>query len=593
MARPRLPLLAALTAVAACAAALGPWTTRGEDRPVPDLRPRLRRPVALALSGEGLAQGLFVANQRAGTISVINVMTWNTTEELSVGGRLSDLAATPDGERLLAVDEEAEELVVLKRGDSGYSPKPERRLKVGPTPVSVRVSADGKRAAVALLWARQLSLVDLAPAPRAARTIDLPFAPRQLLFLPGDKKLVVADAFGGQLAVVDVAKGEVESVRSLPGHNVRGLALSGDGKRLLVSHQALNPLATTSRDDIHWGNLVTNYVRALSLASLLDPKADLLRGSEAHPLGDINHGAADPAGIAVGAGGRVVVALAGVGELAAGDGRGGDWKRVAVGARPTAVLPSADGRLVFVANTFADTVSVVEPNEGEIVKTIELGPRPDLKPADRGELLFHDARLSLEGWMSCQSCHSDGHTNGRLADTLGDGTYGTPKRVPSLLGVKDTAPYAWNGSVPDLAAQVRKSVETTMRGKKLSAEQARDLTAYLETLAPPPARARLLGKLDETAVGRGRDVFGKQGCATGHAPPAYTSAKSFDVGLADEAGLKTFNPPSLRGVAQAGPYFHDGRAATLADVFARHRHQLKGELTKQEQDDLLAFLGSL
>ena len=95
------------------------------------------------------------------------------------------------------------------------------------------------------------------------------------------------------------------------------------------------------------------------------------------------------------------------------------------------------------------------------------------------------------------------------------------------------------------------------------------------------------------AVRRGREVFGKQSCASCHAPPSYTSAKTYDVGLADEAGLKMFNPPSLRGVGQGGPYLHDGRAATLAVVFTRHRHQLKGELTKQELADLMKFLDSL
>jgi YVTN family beta-propeller protein len=549
----------------------------------------LRRPVALALADDG--KWLFAANQRAGTVSVIDPSAGRTVAEVSVGGRLADLAAMPDGTSLLAVDEEGGELAILSR--QGSELKPARRVKVAPTPVSVRVSADGTRAVVASLWARRLSVVDLGPAPRVARTIDLPFAPRTQLLAPGDKRVIVADSFGGRLAVVDVERGEVESVRSLPAHNVRGLALSGDGKRLLVSHQLLNPLAQTTRDDIHWGNLLTNNVRALSLARVLDPKADLLRGSEQHHLGDVGHGTGDPAGVAVAADGRVIVALAGVGEVAVGKERGGDWQNVAVGARPTAVLPTPDGRRAFVANTFGDSVSVVDLKAGKAGTTIALGPRPELKPADRGELLFHDARLAHDGWLSCQSCHTDGHSNGGLADTLGDGTYGTPKRVPSLLGVKDTGPFAWNGSVPDLESQVRKSVETTLRGNKLSAEQVRDLTAYLEALSPPPARARLLGKLDEAAVRRGREVFDKQACANCHTPPSYTSAKTYDVGLSDEAGLKAFNPPSLHGVGQGGPYFHDGRAATLEDVFTRHRHQLKGDLTKQELDDLLEFLGSL
>jgi YVTN family beta-propeller protein len=589
MAKPKLLLATLIATVAAGLACVGVRVTRAGDRPVPGLKPLLRRPVALALAGDG-AQ-LFAANQRGGSISVVNIMTGQASAELGVGGRLSDLVATPDGTRLLAVDEERGELVVLGRGDG--EPKPERRVKVSPTPVAVQVSADGKHAAVTSLWARQLSLVDLVPAPRVVRTIDLPFAPRKLLWAPGDKKVIVADSFGGGIAVVDATSGKVESVRSLPASNIRGLALSADGKRLLVSHQVINSLAQTSRDDIHWGNLLTNNVSVLSLAAVLDPKAEVLRGSEQYHLGDIGHGTGDPAGITIDTDGRVVVALAGVGEVAVGNDRGADWKYVTVGAGPTVVLPSRDGRRVYVANTFGDSVSVVDVKTGAVTVTISLGPQPELKPSDRGEVLFHDARLSNEGWLSCQSCHTDGHSNGRLADTLGDGTYGTPKRVPSLLGVKDTAPLAWNGSVPDLPAQIRKSVETTMRGHKLSAEQVRDLTAYLETLSPPPSRARLVGKLDETAVRRGQEAFGQQGCATCHAPPTYTSAKTYDVGLSDEAGLKMFNPPSLRGVGQGGPYFHDGRAKTLREVFTRHRHQVKGELTKQELADLLEFLRSL
>jgi YVTN family beta-propeller protein len=589
MAKHPWPAIAGALALAACLAWGGLRTTGAEDRGVPRLKPLLRRPVALVLAGEG--ERLFVANERSGSISVIDLATRQTTAEVTVGGRLADLAATPDGSRLLAVDEEGGDLIVLRRGDG--EPRPERRLKVSPTPVALRVSADGKRVAVASLWARQLSVVDLAQAPRVARTIDLPFAPRELLWADGGRKVIVADSFGGQLAVVDADGGKVESARALPASNIRGLALSADGKRLLVSHQALNPLAHTSRDDIHWGNLVTNNVRALSLARVLDPRADLLRDSEQYHLGDAGHGTGDPAGVAAGADGRLVVALSGVNEVAVGNDHGADWKYVSAGVRPTAVLPSADGRRVYVANTFGDSVSVVDPKAAEVVATVRLGPQGELKPSDRGELLFHDARLSHDGWLSCQSCHTDGHSNGRLADTLGDGTYGTPKRVPSLLGVKDSGPWAWNGSVADLPSQVRKSVETTLRGKELSAGQVRDLTAYLETLSPPPARARLLGRLDEEAVRRGREVFGKQSCATCHAPPAYTSARTYDVGLADEAGLKAFNPPSLRGVGQGGPYFHDGRTATLAEVFTRQRHQLKGELTNQDLDDLLEFLRSL
>jgi cytochrome c peroxidase len=159
------------------------------------------------------------------------------------------------------------------------------------------------------------------------------------------------------------------------------------------------------------------------------------------------------------------------------------------------------------------------------------------------------------------------------------------------LGVRDTPPYAWNGSMPDLETQIKKTVQATMQGTPLAPEQVSDLAAYLRTLAQAPGLGNAAG--DQALVPRGKEVFEKQGCAACHAPPEYTSARTYDVGLTDEAGLKKFNPPSLRGVSQGGPYFHDNRAATLEDVFKRHQHQLKAPLPEAQLKELVAFLRSL
>jgi cytochrome c peroxidase len=101
------------------------------------------------------------------------------------------------------------------------------------------------------------------------------------------------------------------------------------------------------------------------------------------------------------------------------------------------------------------------------------------------------------------------------------------------------------------------------------------------------------GENAEALIQRGRAVFVKLGCDGCHTPLTYTSGKSYDVGLADEVGNRRFNPPSLRGVGQGGPYFHDGRAATLEEVLARYRHQLMEELAQPELEALLYFLRSL
>jgi cytochrome c peroxidase len=58
-------------------------------------------------------------------------------------------------------------------------------------------------------------------------------------------------------------------------------------------------------------------------------------------------------------------------------------------------------------------------------------------------------------------------------------------------------------------------------------------------------------------------------------------------------GKSAFNPPSLRGIGHGVSFFHDGRAASLEEVFTRHRHQVPTDMPRNELDDLLAFLKSL
>ena len=202
-------------------------------------------------------------------------------------------------------------------------------------------------------------------------------------------------------------------------------------------------------------------------------------------LGDVGYAAGDPADVAFDVRGNLFVALAGVDEVAITASPDQGPRRIVVGRRPTAVVPSPDGLWVYVADSLDDTISVVEIATGLRPATISLGPRPEPTAADRGERLFSSARLSHDGWMSCHSCHTDGHTNNLLSDTLGDGSYGAPKRVPSLLGVAATGPWTWTGSIARLEDQVRKSIVTTMHGAKPTDEQVADLTAYLSSLTPP------------------------------------------------------------------------------------------------------------
>jgi YVTN family beta-propeller protein len=551
------------------------------------LKTLIRQPVALAFANSGRL--ILTANRRSGTVSVLDTDTLRPVQEIAVGRGLSCLAVSPREAWILACDEPAGDLVFLRSQGGRFDVV--QRLPIGASPVSVHVDETESRCTVACLWPRRLVTVSLGANPKIMQQIDLPFSPRVQCRLEKGK-LVVADAFAGGLAVIDTDRGRVQSSLNLSIHNIRGLALSADGRRLVITHQTLRPSASASFDDIHWGNLLTNNVRSLSVSSLLGPSSDPLRSSDLLYLGEAGHGTADPAGI-VALGKRLFVALAGVQQLAIGREQGDQWQYLNVGRRPTAVIASSDGSRIYVANTFSDSISVIDAKADKSVAEVSLGPRPVLSKTDRGEALFYDGKLSHDGWLSCHSCHSDGHTNRRLADTLGDGSYGTPKRVLSLLGVGETGPWAWNGSMARLESQVRQSIESTMQGPKPGVAQVEELTAYLKTLSAPPPRAAFEDHPDHSAMERGREVFATLACTRCHTPSSYTSRKTYDVGLSDERGLRQFNPPSLRGVSQGGPYFHDGRAATLEEVFTTHQHQLDRRLAKSDLHDLLEFLNSL
>jgi len=562
------------------------------DRKEPDGL-RLRRPVALVLADEG--NTLLVANRDSGTLSILDTRTRKVVSEQRLGRRLSDLAATAKRDLLLVADEEAGEVILVE-----YRPgslREMRRLRVGPSPVSVCISDDGSRATVACLWPRRLLIFDLTAAVKEPRPIvlDLPFAPRRQLHLPGSSQLLVADSFGSDLALVDLRHPRIERVRSVSSvHNIRGLALDRERKNVLLTHQTLYGTGHASPGEIQSGSLIANELRKLSLEFVRNPVADLMREHRVHPLGDIALGAGDPAEVVDTESGAILITFSGVHEIAIGWPEKALWTRLAVGQRPTALAVDAVRKLAYVANTFSDSISVIDWQVPRVLAEIPLAPAPvELRPAERGELLFYNARLSFEGWFSCHSCHTDGHSNGRLNDNLSDGSLGTPKRVLSLLGVADTGPWAWNGQVTDLEAQIRSSLRSTMHGPAPAPERVRDLAAYLRTLTPPPSVSRARGTVDPDILERGRRVFAAQKCGTCHQEGTYTSPRTYDVGLRDESGLSHFNPPSLRGLSQGGPYFHDNRASMLEEVFTRYRHRLTGDLSKQELRDLLYFLGCL
>jgi mono/diheme cytochrome c family protein len=129
------------------------------------------------------------------------------------------------------------------------------------------------------------------------------------------------------------------------------------------------------------------------------------------------------------------------------------------------------------------------------------------------------------------------------------------------------------------------------------------LQAYQLSLPAPPPPA---GSFDPAAAARGQALFaGKATCATCHSgpqltdanarlhPPSDSMAEPESPSYAARSATKQYRTAPLRGVWQHAPYFHDGSAATLADVVNAYDARRSLGLTAAEKADLVQYLKSL
>ena len=129
------------------------------------------------------------------------------------------------------------------------------------------------------------------------------------------------------------------------------------------------------------------------------------------------------------------------------------------------------------------------------------------------------------------------------------------------------------------------------------------LQAYQLSLAAPAAPA---GSFDAAAAARGKTVFEGAGqCASCHSgalftdansrlhPPADSVVEPENPSYASRSATKMYRTSPLKGVWQHAPYFHDGSAATLADVVNVYNTKRTLGLTPAQRSDLTEYLKSL
>ena len=563
--------------------------------------PSLNRPSAVVVDPS--CSKFFVANSAHPTLAIVARSKFELqAESLQVPASVVDMVRLGDTGKALTISDTPPSLAMIdfdKPTDRAIS------LSLTSRPARLALSGDQKWAVVTTTWDRSVVLVQLSDSGLAVDSkltrIELEFPPKEIIAID-PTKFLIADAFGGSLAILDAATGKVVAQHQMQGHHIGGLCYDEASQSVLISHQRLSTIAETNYDDIHWGTLMQNLVSQVPLQNLLEPTEKLSAKARLYRLGSPGKGAADPAGIVSWSDGSFAVAIAGGNEVAFSKIGTNEWQYVPVGAKPCKLLKLGDDQVLCI-NELDDTICVIEkagaPNtpEPRVIKTIGEPKRPTSLAA-QGELDFYSGRLSHDGWMSCSSCHVDGFTPDLVSDTFGDGGFGNAKRIPSLFGATATGPWGWNGRKKTLEDQIKATLSSTMHRDAYLKQDIPDdeivkrLVSFIGTL-DIPLQVRAEPAADEEAIRSGSMIFLSRDCSKCHDPNArYTSSDVYDIGVTDEFGQRKFNPPSLSNLKVRRSFFHDGRFKSLDEVLKKHP-QDEAVFNDTQLQQLKAFLLSL
>ena len=575
-----------------------------------------RSPIALAVSADG--SRVLTANQTAGTVSLVDPAGRKVLDEVEVGEKPAGVAFAPDGRRAAVANWYGYDLAVL--AVEGDELRVAGRVEVGPEPRGVAIAADGKTAYVAVGVADEVARVDLDALEVTGR-VGVGREPRGLALSPDGKTLVVGNARSRNVSIVDLASFQVARTVPIEGENLRQLTVAADGRYAYLANMKDRQFATT-KNNIDQGWVLGQRLTRIDLKEP-EPYATI-------SLDVRGQAAADAHGVAVSDDGSlVVVGLGGTHEIMifraapkplpwrVGGSRdliqaelqrdeGNRFRRLTLGGRPTELAFAPGSKTLYVANYLEDSLQVVDAESAKLVAAIPLGSPPELSLARRGEILFHDATRSFNQWYSCNTCHSDGHTNGLHFDTLNDGRQDlrntherSRKKSPTLRRVVHTAPWTWHGWQTSLEQATVESFTKSMQGTNPTDDEAKAVVAFLQTLDfPRNPYTKPDGSLTAEAE-RGKAVFlsAKASCNTCHRGPEFTDGKVHVVGLEEpDDAYEGYNPPSLRGVYDKDPYLHDARSPTLRDALSGpHSPEAVGgeSLSEQELSDLIAYLKSL
>jgi YVTN family beta-propeller protein len=587
-------------------------------------------------SGNYLSPGAMAADEKSETlytilatdraIAVTDLTSGITTGRIALEQTPNHLLLSPDGTTLFAACGEAEGkayIIALPKG------KVKASVPTGHTPSGMAMSPDGKRLYVANRFSNTISVIDLSKN-RVTANLSVLREPRSVYVSPDGRTVAAAnflpvqaasaETVAAQITLIDAPANAVRSHVTLPNgaQSVTGMTGSPDGKYLYTVHLLSRYGMPITQLDRGWVN--TNAL------SIIDLKNDSVYATVL--LDDVDHGAANPAGICTTPdGGMLLIALSGTHELMFLDLNGlheklaGFFsgkltdpyisgkedlsasltfatpykKRMALKGRSPRELLYVGGK-VYVSSYFSpfvEAISVGDAHPEPLVLTLGDEPEPDA--IRRGALAFCDASICYQQWQSCASCHPEGRADGLNWDQQNDGL-GNPKNTKSLLYSHVTPPCMITG--------IRESAELAVRNGMLHMLQTRqpetlaaDMDAYLKHLSPVGS-PYLREYKQKDPQQKGRKLFEQAGCPQCHDGQYLTDRMQYDVGTGDgNDERRAFDTPSLRELWRTAPYLYDGRAETLQDVFMKYnsgdRHGMTRHLSRKELDALILYIKTL
>ena len=588
---------------------------------------RYRSPDDLALSPDG--KRLYVVCSGSDEVLAVDTAARAVAGRVAVGKVPRGIALAPDGHRFYVTNSWSDTVTEV----DALSLQVLRTLPAGFEPTGVAVDAARNVLYVANRLSDDISLIDLA-AGADVRRLAAGRGASYVAASPDGAHVYVSHIYPqigkfrtaprSEITEVDAARQVVEDRLTL--NSVAGvfhIEMSRDGRLGIAAEMRPKNLVPLAHVEHGW-------VFGNSLAVF----GDDIGGVMQMPLDEIETYPSLPFGVAiapdksrayVSASGSNEVVIVDLAKLAAAAHRptaarlANDLSasalyvvaRVPVGTNPRNIRLSPDGTALYVANRLDDTISVVDTKRAAVTATIPLGTAAPLTPERRGERLFYSSLYSFGHQFGCANCHIDSTFDGLSWDLEPDGFGIDIVDNRALEEIKDTAPYKWNGSNPDLQTECGPRTERYFfRSQGFRGDDLEDLVKYVQSIPLRPNRYRLPDGEWTPAQERGLSVFQRTNkkdgtpipdelqCFVCHSGPYYTNTRLADVGTGKPTDRSPkVDVPQLTNVVNSAPYLHDGSARTLEEIWTvfnpNDKHGVTNDLTKDELNDLIEFLKTL